>query len=327
MKAIVYNSYGSPDVLHLQEVAEPTLAHDHVLVKIHATSVNAADWLFLRGDALLVRLMAGGVRSPKNKTLGVDTAGVVEAVGASVTRFKPGDAVYGDLSTSGAGGFAEYVAVPEKFLALKPTTLSFEAAAAVPLAGSTALQAVRDAGAVQPGQTVLINGASGGVGSFAVQIAKVFGAHVSATCSTGKMDMVAALGAERVIDYTRTDITAQGGRYDLVVDAAAHRPFSDYASVLNPGGRYVVVGGALGRIFRALLLGPVASLRGGKTFGAMSQKPNQTDLIALKALIEEGKIIPALDRCFPLDQTAEAMRYFGAGQVRGKVVVRVIGGA
>lgn len=325
MKAVIYTKYGSPDVLQHQEVEKPLPKDDQILVKIHTTSVNAADWLLLRGESILVRLMAGGLNQPKKEILGIDIAGRVEAVGSRVKKFKPGDEVYGDLSGCGMGGFAEYVAVPENALALKPASLTFEQAAAVPLAAVTALQGLRDKGRIQPGQKVLITGASGGVGTFAVQLARYFGADVTAVCSTSKMDMVRSIGANRVIDYTQEDVTKNGQQYDLILDIAAYRPFTDYKPILNRGGVYIVAGGSIGRLFRAMLLGPVASLTGGKTFGTLSAKPDPNDLVVMKELLEAGKVVPVIDRCYPLHETVEAFRYFGAGQARGKVVISVEG--
>jgi NADPH:quinone reductase-like Zn-dependent oxidoreductase len=325
MQAIVYHTYGTPDVLRLEKVETPTPAADEVLVRVHAASVNAADEHLLRGASLLVRMMAGGLNAPKKKILGADIAGVVEAVGSAVTKFKPGDAVYGDVSAARSGGFAEYAAVPEKFLALKPVNLSFEEAAAVPIAGMTALQGLRDKGQLQAGQKVLITGASGGVGSFAVQIAKAFGAEVTATCSTGKMEMVRALGADHVIDYTREDVTKGGQRYDVILDVAAYRPFSDYRPVMSATGRYVLLGGAVSRILRALVTAPLASRRGGQMFVTHTQNPDQATLVTLKEMIEAGKLKPVIDRCYPLTETPDAVRYLESRSVRGKIVIVVAG--
>lgn len=324
MQAIVYHQYGSPDVLQRAEVAQPTPASDEVLVKIHATSVNAADWLLLNGESIMTRMIAGGLNAPKKAILGGDMAGTVEAVGNGVTQFKPGDAVYGDVSACRTGGFAEYIAVPEKYLARKPANLSFAEAAAFPLAGGTALQGVRDKGRVQAGQHVMITGASGGVGAFAVQIAHAFGANVTAVCSTSKMAMVRQLGADAVIDYTRTDITQTGARYDVILDIAANRPFSDFRHSLNPGGSYIVAGGAIPRIFGAMLLGPLASLTGGKRYGVLTAQPKQADLQTLTEMIEAGRLKPVIDRCYPLAETADALRYFGSRKVQGKIVITVV---
>jgi NADPH:quinone reductase-like Zn-dependent oxidoreductase len=323
MNAMVYYTYGAPDVLKREAVEKPTPGDDEVLVKVAATSINAGDWLLLRGESLLARLMAGGANKPKRTILGMDVAGQVEAVGSRVQQFKPGDAVYGDVSACRAGAFAEYVTVAERYLAPKPANLTFEQAAAVPTAGVTALQGLRDKVLVQPGQHILINGASGGVGTFAVQLARAFGAEVTATCRTEKVETVRTLGAAHVIDYTREDVTRSEGRYDAILDIAAHRPFTDYARILHPKGKYIVAGGDIGRIFSAMLLGGLAALRWGRTFGSLSQKPKAADLLVMTSLLEAGTVVPVIDRCYPLDDVAEALRYFGGGHARGKVVVSV----
>lgn len=323
MQAIVYHTYGSPDVLQLEQVVGPTPAADEVLIRVHAASVNAADAHLLRAESLMVRLMAGGLQSPKKKILGMDIAGVVEAVGSAATTFKPGDAIYGDVSACRSGGFAEYAAVPEKFLALKPANLSFEEAAAVPMAGVTALQGLRDKGRIQAGQRVLITGASSGVGTFAVQLAGAFGAEITATCSVGKVDMVRALGAHHVIDYTREDVTKNGHCYDLILDIAAYRPFSDYRPVMTDKGRYVMIGGSVGRILRAMVSAPLASGGGRQKFSILSQKPNHADLVTITEMIEAGKVKPAIDKCYPLTEVADAMRYLESRNVRGKIVITV----
>jgi len=264
MKAIVYTKYGSPDVLQLKEVENPSPKDDEVLIKIHAASVNAADLHLLRADPFLVRLMGGGLLKPKNKILGADIAGQVEAVGRNVKQFKPGDEVFGDISGCGWGGFAEYVCAGENGLALKPANISFEESAAVPLAAVTALQGLRDKGQIQPGQKVLINGASGGVGTFAVQIAESFGAEITAVCSTRKLDMMRSIGADHVIDYTQEDFTQNGQRYDLIIAANGYHPISAYKRALGPKGIYVMTGGSTAQIFQALLLGPWMSMTGSK---------------------------------------------------------------
>lgn len=321
MKAIVYTKYGPPDVLHLKEVAKPTPKDDEVLVKIHAASVNAADWHLLTADIFLVRLMGMGLFKPKNTILGADIAGRVEAVGRNVKQFQPGNEVFGDISECGWGGFAEYVCAREGALVLKPANLTFEEAAAVPLAAITALQGLRDNGQIQPGQKVLINGASGGVGTFAVQLAKSFGAEVTAVCSTGKLDMVRSLGADHVIDYTQEDFTQNGKQYDLILAANGYHPLSAYKRALSPQGIYVMAGGSMAQMFQALLLGAWMSERGGKKLGALTAKANQKDLLIIKELLEEGQVVPVIDRCYPLRDTAEALRYLGQGHARGKVVI------
>jgi NADPH:quinone reductase-like Zn-dependent oxidoreductase len=319
MKAIVYEKYGPPDVLQIKEVEKPTPKEDEVLVKIQAASVNALDWHLLTADIFLVRLMGGGLRKPKNTRLGADIAGWVEAVGANIKHFQPGDAVFGDIN--GSGGFAEYACAHEDKLAHKPTNLSFEEAAAVPVAGLTALQGLRDQGQIQPGQKVLIQGAAGGVGTFAVQIAKAFGAEVTAVCSTRNLEQARQLGADHVIDYTQEDFTRNGQQYDLILAANGFHPLSAYKRALAPQGKYVMAGGTPAQIFQAMLLGPLMSKKGGKTLGGVSAKTKREDLTTLKEMLEAGKIIPAIDRRYPLSETAEALRYLGTGHARGKIVI------
>ena len=323
MKAMVYTQYGSPDVLHLEEVEKPTIKDDEVLVKVHAASVNAADWHLLTADIFLVRLMAGGVLKPKNAILGADVAGRVETVGQNVKQFRPGDEVFGDVFGHGSGSFAEYVSAPESALVLKPANLSFEQAAAVPLAAVTALQGLRDKGNIQPGQKVLIQGAAGGVGTFAVQIAKAFGAEVTAVCSTRNAEQTRSLGADQVIDYTKEDFTRSGQQYNLILGVNGYHPLPAYKRALAPGGIYVMAGGSPAQMFQALLLGPWLSMTGGKKLGAVSAKANQKDLTTIKELLEAGKVVPVIDRCYPLSEAAEAFRYLGAGHARGKVVITV----
>jgi NADPH:quinone reductase-like Zn-dependent oxidoreductase len=323
MKAIVCTKYGPPDVLQLQEVAKPAPKADEVLVEVHAASVNAYDWHLLTADIFLVRLMGGGLRRPKKTIPGVDIAGRIEAAGSNVKQFRPGDEVFGDISACGNGGFAEYVSVPENALALKPATLSFEEAAAVPMAAITALQGLRDQGKIQAGQKVLINGASGGVGTFAVQIAKSFGAEVTAVCSTRNLDMARTLGADRVVDYTKEDFTRNGRTYDLILAANGYQPLSAYKRALTPQGIYVMAGGKPGQIFQAMLLGSWMSENGGKTLGGFTAKANQKDLVMLKELVEAGKVVPVIDKRYSLSEAAEALRYLGAGHARGKVVITV----
>src|SRR3972149_3723536 len=256
MKAIVYTKCGSPDVLQLKDVEKPTPKDNEVLIKIHAASVNAYDWHFLTADIFLIRLMGGGLLKPKNTRLGADIAGRVEAVGRNVKQFRPGDEVFGDI---GHGGFAEYTCAPESRLALKPANLSFEEAAAVPMAALTALQGLRDEGQIQPGQKVLVYGASGGVGTFAVQIAKSFGAEVTAVCSPRNLDMLRSIGADHVIDYTREDFTHNGQHYDLIAAANGYHSILDYRRALSPGGIYVALGGSMFQVLQGLLLGPLVS--------------------------------------------------------------------
>ena len=319
MKAIIYTRYGSPDVLQLKETAAPQPGEGEVLVKVWATGLNAADRYALSGKPFIARLMIGGPRRPKHTILGADVAGVVEAAGSNVSRFRPGDAVYGDLSGVGSGGLAEYVCAPEGVWALKPAGVSFEQAAAVPMAAVTALQGLRDKGQIRAGQRVLVHGASGGVGTFALQIAKALGAEVTAVCSPRNVDMAYALGADHVIDYTREDFAQNKQRYGLIFVANGNRPLGDYQRALAPGGIGVVAGGALGQIFQAMLLGPLVAGRGKVT--SLSAKPDSGDLATIGEWLEKGTIRPVIDRCYPLAETAEAFRYLEKERARGKVVV------
>jgi len=323
MKAIVYTKYGPPDVLQLKEVEKPTPKDNEVLIKVHAASVNATEWHIVRGEPFLVRLMVGGILKPKNTIPGADMAGRVEAVGRNVNQFQPGDEVFGDLSECGWGTFAEYVCASENALALKPANTTFEGAAAVPLSAVTALQGLRDKGQIQPGKKVLINGAGGGVGTFAVQIAKSFRAEVTGVCSTRKLDMVRSIGADKVIDYTQEDFTQNGQRYDLILDVAAYRSFSDYNRVLSSKGIYVLVGGSTTRFLQVMFLGPWISMIGSKKFGSLMAKPNNKDLVFMKELLEAGKVVPVIDRRYPLSEVAEALRYLEEGHAQGKVVITV----
>ena len=320
MKAIVYHIYGSPDVLELKEVEKPTPQDDEVLIRINAASVNAADWHLMRGKPFLVRLMGFGLLKPKHKILGTDIAGRVEAVGRNVKQFQPGDEVFGSIR----GGFAEYVCAREDSLVLKPANISFEEAAAVPIAAVTALQGLRDKGRIQPGQKVLINGASGGVGTFAVQIAKSFGTEVTAVCSTRNVDMARSIGADHVIDYTQEDFTHNGQGYDLILSANGYHPISDYKRALSPRGTYVMSGGSsMAQLFQAMLLGPLISMTGSKKMGNLMAKLNQKDLVFMEELLEGGKVVPVIERRYPLSETAEAIRYLEEGHARGKVVITV----
>ena len=321
MKAIVYTKYGLPDVLQLKEVEKPTPKDDEVLVKVHAASVNYPDWGCVRGKPFYLRLMTGLLK-PKNKILGTDIAGRVEAVGRNVKQFQPGDEVFGDLCQCGWGGFAEYVCARENALTLKPAGMSFEEAAAVPQAAILALRGLRYKGRIQPGQKVLINGAGGGAGTFAVQIAKSFGAEVTGVDSTGKLEMMRSIGADQVIDYTKTDFTKNGRHYDFILDFAAHHSIFDYKRALNPKGIFVVVGGSTARIFQAVFLGALISMTGGKKMGLLMHKPNE-DLAFIIELFEAGKVVPVIDRRYPLSEVAEALRYFGEGHAKGKLVITV----
>ena len=322
MKAIVYTKYGSPNVLQLKEVDKPTPKDDEVLVKIHAAAITAGDVIVLKGEPFVTRFVTG-LQKPKNTVPGKEMAGRVEAVGGNVTQFQPGDEVYGDLSVASWGAFAEYVAVPENAIALKPANLTFEQAAAVPESAVVALQGLRDKGKIQPGQKVLINGASGGVGSYAVQIAKSFGAEVTAVCSTRNLDMVRSLGADYVIDYAAEDFTQNGQQYDLILAANGYHPISDYRRALSPEGIYVATGGSMTQSLQATMMGPFISKTGSKTMGGMMVKPNQDDLVFMKELLEAGKVVPVIDRCYPLSEIAEAYHYIGDGHAKGKVVIIV----
>ncbi len=318
MKAMVYREYGSPDNLEMQEVDVPAIQDDQVLVKVHAASVNALDWHFLTGRPFLARIMAGGLLRPKQGVLGVDLAGRVEAVGAGITRFQPGDEVFGGCGSGGA--FAEYACAGEEELQMKPANVTFEEAAAAGAAAHTALQGLRDGGQIQAGQKVLINGASGGVGTFAVQIAKSFGASVTGVCSTGNLDMVRSIGADQVIDYTQKDFTQSEQRYDLIFDVAARLSFSDCKRALAPQGIYVTT-----EFSPALLLGGLwASMTGDKKLvSQLAKPPNEGDWAFMKGLLERGSVAPVVDRRYTLSEVPEALRYLGEGHARGKVVITV----
>jgi len=320
MKAIVRETYGPPDVLHLADVPTPALRDGNVLVRVRAASANAGDWHLLRGTPLPFRLVAG-LRTPKFKIIGTDIAGTVEAVGRNVTQFRPGDEVFGELSRCGFGAYAEFAAAPEKALALKPANLSFDEAATLPTAGCTALQGLRK-GRIERGQRVLINGASGGVGTFAVQIAKSFGTEVTAVCSTRNVDVVRSIGADHVIDYTKDDFATHGQRYDVILAANGDRSIWDYRRALTADGSYAMTGGSNRQLTDALLLGPLLSL-GRQRFGNVLVKPDHADLLVLKELCETGKIRPVIDRRFALADVPSAVRYVEEGHARGKVVVTV----
>jgi NADPH:quinone reductase-like Zn-dependent oxidoreductase len=319
VKAIVHTEYGPPDELQLKEVETPTPEDDEVLVRVCATSVVWADVAVVTGQPFVARLTGGGLLKPKYKIPGIDVAGQVEAVGRNVEQFQPGDEVFGDLFESGFGAFAEYVCARESALALKPANMTFEEAATVPQSALVALQCLRDTGQIQPGQKVLIIGASGGNGTFAVQIAKSFGAEVTGVCSTRNLDLVRSIGADHVIDYTQEDFTQNEQRYDLILDIVANRSVSDYMRALGPKGVYA----AIAFNPSALFLGPLISMFGNKKVVQFSHKPNAKDLVYMKELIEAGKVVPVIDRRYPLSETAEALRYYGEGHPRGKVVITV----
>jgi NADPH:quinone reductase-like Zn-dependent oxidoreductase len=316
MKAILCTQYGPPDVLHLTEAAKPFPKDDEVLLKIHAASVNPVDRLF---RAPFPFRIITGLRKPREPRVGVDVSGQVEAVGKNITRFKPGDEVFGLCR----GAFAEYGCAREGKLALKPVNMSFENAAAVPVAAMTALLGLRDHGHIHQGQKVLVDGASGGVGTFAVQIAKSFGAEVTAVCSTQKMDTARSLGADHVIDYTREDFTQSAQRYDMILAANARHSIFDYRRALSPDGIYVLAGGGWIQILQAMLLGPLLSMMGRRKMRFFIAKINQKNLVLLKDLIETGKVVPIIDRRYPLSGVAEAFRYLEEGHAQGKIVIAV----
>jgi NADPH:quinone reductase-like Zn-dependent oxidoreductase len=326
MKAIVYCDYGVPN-LKFQEIEKPTPEDDQLLVKVRAASVNPLDWHFVEGTPYFMRLIGVGLRKPKDTRLGVDFAGIVEAVGKNVTKFKPGDEVFGGRT----GAFAEYVCVREpRAVALKPANITFEQAASVPIAAITALQGVRDKGKIQPGQKVLINGASGGVGTFAVQIAKSMGADVTGVCSTRNLDMVRSLGADHVIDYTKEDFTKGDQRYDVILDNVANRSLSECRRVLSPDGRYVLIGGGganegrwLGPGLTQALKSMVLSKFVSQKMGMMMGELNQKDLTALADLMQSGKVTPVIDRTYKLSELPQAIQYLEQGHARGKVVINV----
>jgi len=320
MQAILFTHYGSADVLKLTEVEIPTPKDNQVLVKIQAASANPLDWHRMRGAPIVARMGEGWLR-PKSSKLGADVAGRVEAVGKAVTEFKPGDEVFGVCS----GAFAEYVCAGETKLALKPANVSFEAAAASPVAAFTALQGLRDSGQIQAGQKVLINGAAGGVGTMAVQMAKAFGAEVTGVSSTRNLDLVRSIGADHVVDYTQTDFTRTGQLYDLIYDAVGNRSVFDYRRALSAQGRCVITGfTTLPRLFQHMLVGPRLSKAGGQTIGlqGLAQTP-KTDLMVIKEMLEAGQLVPVIDKAYPLRETAEAIRYLERGHARGKVIVMV----
>ncbi len=323
MKAIVQDRYGTADVLELEDIDVPVVGSGDVMLRVRAASAHIGDWHFMTGLPYLFRIAGSGLRAPKTRIRGTDVAGRVEAVGKDVTRFQPGDEVFGICD----GAFAEYAAARQDKIAPKPTNLTFKQAATVPTSGSTALQALRDAGKVQPGQKVLIIGAAGGVGSFAVQIAKAFGAHVTGVCSTTKVDLVRSIGADDVIDYTRDDFAETGQRYDLILDIAGNRSLSHLRRALAPRGTLVIVGGEGGgrwfggidRQLRASLLSPFV----GQKLGTFISKQNAENLVVLKELIEAGKVTPVIDTTYPLSEVPEAIRHLEEGHAQGKVVITV----
>jgi NADPH:quinone reductase-like Zn-dependent oxidoreductase len=317
MKAVIQTKYGPPDVLQIQDIEKPTPVDNQVLIKVRAASVNAMDYRALRGRPYFIRLMGYGFLTPKKKLFGSDIAGRIETVGKNVTQFQPGDEVFG----TARGGFSEYVCAREDRLAMKPTNISFEQAAATPVAALTALQSLRDKGQIKPGQKVLIDGASGGVGTFAVQIAKFLGAELTAVCRTRNVDLVRSLGADHVIDSTKEDFTKDEERYDLILAANGYHSIFAYPRALSPKGTFVLAGGAISLFFQAMLLGPLISkIRSKKMIGFVAQL-NPKDLNYMKDLLEAGKVVPVIDKRYTLGQAAEAVRYLEDVHAQGKVVV------
>jgi NADPH:quinone reductase-like Zn-dependent oxidoreductase len=325
MRAVVHTRYGSPDALKVRDVKRPTPDPGEVLIRVHAASVNAADWHVMRAEPFLVRLMGYGIRTPKHPGFGADVAGEVEAVGSDVTAFQPGDRVFGDLSKSGRGSFAEYVCASEDALAPIPDGVTFEEAAATPLAAVTALQGLRDLGGIRKGERVLVNGASGGVGTFAVQIAKAYGTKVTGVCRTEKIDTVRSLGADEVIDYTKVNFAETDERYDLILDVGAHQSVFAARRALAPGGRYVMVGGAFGPTLQTMVLGPLLSRIRNERVAMLMAEPNRADLDAVAELLASGDVVPIVDQRYPLEEVPEAIAYLESGGATGKVIITVSG--
>jgi NADPH:quinone reductase-like Zn-dependent oxidoreductase len=321
MKAIVRDRYGSPDVLELEEIDKPEVKDDQVLVRVRAAGVNMADVDYLRGQPYIARL-GTGLPKPKSTVLGLDVAGRVEAVGGNVTQFQPGDEVFGDLTEFGFGAFAEYACASEDAFARKPPGLTFEEAAAVPQSAVMALQGLGGMGRIKPGDKVLINGAGGGVGPFAVQMAKSFGADVTGVDGAGKLDMVSSIGADHVVDYRREDYTTGGPRYDWILDVAGNRSIFACRRALKPKGRYVVIPGSVARLVEAIFVGPLISITGSRKMGMLMWKPfKKGDVAVLKQLIDAGEVAPVIDRTYPLSDVADALRYQEQGHARGKLVI------
>jgi len=320
MKAILYSEYGPPDVLQLKEIDTPTLADDEILIKVHAVSVNRSDWEGLVGRPLYARL--GGLHKPGNPILGSDIAGRVERAGKANNQFQPGDEVFGELADY-HGGFAEYVCARGTILAKKPAGMSFEEAAAIPQAGVIALQGIRDKGQIQPGHDVLINGAGGGAGSFAIQLAKLYGAHVTGVDNAEKLDFMRSLAADDVIDYTREDFTKNGKQYDFILDLIAYRSAFAYARALKANGSYYAVGGSVSTFLQFFVFGPWIRRNSGKNVRLLAVQRNRKDLEDITALCVAGKVIPYIDKQYPLRRVPEALRYLGEGHANGKLVITV----
>ncbi|MEP1093878.1 MAG: NAD(P)-dependent alcohol dehydrogenase [Cyclobacteriaceae bacterium] len=322
MKAITYYEYGSVDNLELEEVPKPTPKKDELRIKVHAVSINSWDWDLMQGTPFYVRLAGGGIKKPIKKIIGCDVAGVVESVGESTSKFKIGDEVFGDISSYGWGGFAEYVCAKEKAFVQKPSSMSFEEAAAIPQAGVMALQGIRDYREIQSGDSVLINGAGGGVGSFAIQLARLMGAHITAVDRTSKLDFMKSLGADEVIDFTEEDFTQLDEAYDLILDVVGHHSIYDYKRVLNAGGNYRMIGGASSLILQSMFVAPFISMLGSRKMGILGHQPNK-GLDHLIDLFLKQDVKPIIDSVFPLEKTREAFECFGKGHVKGKVVICV----
>ncbi len=320
MKAIVYYNYGSPDVLKLEEVAKPVPTDDQLLIKVHAVSLNRSDWEALTGKPLYARM--GGLRKPGNPILGSDVAGTVETVGKNNTQFKPGDEIFGEMGGY-RDGFAEYVCASGKAWALKPASMTFETAAAIPQAGVIALQGIRDKAQLQPGQKVLINGAGGGSGMFAIQLAKLYGAEVTGVDNTEKLDFMRSLGADHAIDYTREDFTRNGKQYDFILDLIAFRSAFAYARALKPNGSYYAVGGSVATFLQFLLFGPWIRRTSARNVRLLMVQRNRKDLEAITELCVSGKVVPVIDKVYSLSEVPDALRYLGEGHAKGKVVITV----
>jgi NADPH:quinone reductase-like Zn-dependent oxidoreductase len=318
MKAIVYTNYGSPDVLKFTEIQQPVAEGNKVLIRVHAASINSWDWDMVRGKPYIVRI--GGLRTPRYRIPGADLAGVVESTGPEVKKLKVGDRVFGDLCASGWGAYAEYVCAPETVLSIIPANISFSQAAALPQAGVMALQGIRDMAQVIAETKVLINGAGGGVGTLAVQLAKMYGAEVTAVDSSIKLDMLRSIGADHLIDYKTEDFTANGQKYDLILDVVANRTLSQYRRSLNSGGRFIMVGGTASSIIETMFFGTLVSKLSGRKLGLLMHKPNK-NLAELADLVSARKITPVIRKEFGLHETPEAMRYFGSGRAEGKVII------